>query len=79
MKFLVEINMDNAAFDGTENDAWAGRKELSKLLRELADEVDISTVGAEYWVISDINGNKVLRARIDTEWDDLFEEGDPNE
>ena len=76
MKFLVRIDMDNAVFDGTEDDAWAGRKELSKLLRDLANEVDISTLGASYWGISDVNGNRVLKARIHNEWDDPFEEGD---
>lgn len=57
MKFTLEIECDNAAFD---DDATV---EIARILRKLAKEM---TGGAEYfeshWTLRDVNGNRVGQA-----------------
>lgn len=58
MKFKVEIECDNAAFDDV--GAW----ELSSVLRELADKVGSAAFpAAGEFTVRDSNGNKVGKAR----------------
>lgn len=56
MRFLLEVKMDNAAFD--EEPQW----ELARILRGVAD--DVTDRGRFDMALYDINGNAVGRARM---------------
>lgn len=53
MKFIIEIAVDNAAFDGYARDA-----EVARILRDTATKVDNGVDGGRVY---DINGNTVGR------------------
>jgi hypothetical protein len=55
MEFSLAIDCDNAAFENP-------RAEIARILRELADDLEI----CEYSMfrLSDINGNNVGRAKL---------------
>lgn len=59
MKAILEIEMDNAAFE--DNPA-----ELSRIMRNLADKVEASGCAAvgDDFVAMDVNGNRVGRLEI---------------
>lgn len=57
MKFVVEVDIENAAFDPDPV------PELARLLRYAADAVEVSHA---YGVLSDINGNKVGEFRLES-------------
>ena len=60
MKVTIEISTDNAAFED-----HAGT-ELSRILRKLADKVDVWNGANEFKLgLLDINGNKVGTARVE--------------
>lgn len=62
MKFLLTINMDNAAFAEDEG----GGIELARILREVADRVDgrIGPEAGSYGGVRDTNGNKCGRWEV---------------
>jgi len=58
MKAMIEIKMDNAAFD----DGHSGRSEIARILRRLAD--DVLRRSCTEMTIQDINGNSVGHLRF---------------
>ena len=56
MKYVIEINMDNAAFENNEAD------ELARILTRLADRLQQG--GSLECSLHDINGNKVGSAEV---------------
>ena len=56
MKFKIEIECDNAAFDEP-------YEELARILRDLADDIEESVHLAH--PIFDINGNRVGRSTVE--------------
>ena len=65
MKFLLEINCDNAAFLNDDYGTPANGQELARILRDLADTVenldDVSDFGG---FLYDVNGNRVGKATV---------------
>lgn len=57
MKLTLEIQMDNAAFDGD----GAAHDEAARILRKAADVIES---GGWAQVLMDINGNKVGRVDV---------------
>lgn len=61
MKFLIQVDMSNAAFEELD-----GSPELSRILRELADTVERGGVlRGDHVNLRDINGNRVGWATVD--------------
>ncbi len=59
MKLIVEINLDNAAFDET--------VEAARIIRKVADRVDgcdYRATNGDQWNLFDSNGNKVGEAKV---------------
>ncbi len=65
MKFVLEIDCDNAAF-ADDNNYFAMENEVSRILRKLAGDVD-SFISRETFHLRDVNGNKVGTARFTDE------------
>lgn len=62
MRFVLEIECDNAAFAGDDDElAVVQAQEVSRILRRAAEQVE---EGAEYVRLKDINGNRVGTARF---------------
>jgi len=59
MKCVIEIDMDNAAFDDPGG--------LARVLRVLAKTVQDGTEPGDVYRAQDINGNQVARLEIDGE------------
>lgn len=53
MEFKLTINTDNAAFDGAVN------AEVARILHELAARLEAANKDANYFIVVDVNGNKV--------------------
>lgn len=65
MKFLLEIDCDNAAFLNDDYSAPANGQELARILRDLADKVeDFDDVSDFDRVLYDVNGNRVGKVTV---------------
>ena len=62
MKLKIEIEMDNAAFDGANRNIEAARI-LRSLAQDMADDVALSCTG-DHETLMDINGNRVGEAKV---------------
>ncbi len=60
LKFRLEINCDNDAFQ-----AGAVDSEVARILRSLAEQIEHGTGDDSYWIV-DANGNSVGRAVYDS-------------
>lgn len=61
MQFILEIEIDNAAFDGRNSGS-----EVARIIREVATEIDDDALDLHdgfHATLRDINGNKVGAAR----------------
>ena len=58
MKFRLNLNCDNAAFDELPN------HEIARILREAADRIEAGDLPAGYTNLHDINGNAVGAYRM---------------
>ena len=65
MKLVIELEMDNAAFDCHAGKGFAEGTEVARILRELADEVDrVAMATGDRYSGTDYNGNGVMYAVV---------------
>lgn len=66
MEFTLRTDMDNDALISA-NDGSGDGSELARILRSIADRVDMTDVGPTAGKVRDYNGNTVGEWRVTTE------------
>jgi len=64
MKFILEIDLENAAF--TDNEGESGYAEVARILRYVADRVEVNDrpYQEDCGTAKDINGNSVCKWEV---------------